>query len=364
MKKLLIALIKLYQKTPCSSHSQCRYIPTCSNYAIEAINVYGSIKGSFLALKRILRCNPLGGYGYDPVPRKKEKKEMKKNKFLLLMTIFIGIFFMTTGCTNDNMENIDVLVTSYANEYIVQELYGEHAIITSIYPDGVDITNYQISKKNKNDYSKYDLFIYNGLIEKERNLAVDLLDINPDLKIIDTAYVLETDYSPEELWLNPSSLLMMAQNVRLGLEEYIDSNVLKEEIDLAYDDLKVKLSELDVSYRIDVENTNNKIIVVSNSALKYLEKFGLQVYCIDADATEKTISDVQNLINDKKINYIFSFKEENQNDNVKKLSEENEGISVLQLHKLDNITDEERNNKENYLTIMQSNLETIKKEIY
>ena len=69
-------------------------------------------------------------------------------------------------------------------------------------------------------------------IEKERNLAVDLLDLNPDLKIIDTAYVLETDYSPEELWLNPSSLLMMAQNVRLGLEEYIDSNVLKAEIDI------------------------------------------------------------------------------------------------------------------------------------
>ena len=129
----------------------------------------------------------------------------------------------------DNMDNIEIIVTNYPNEFIVKELYDEHANITSIYPDGVDINNYKISKKQKNDFSKTDLFIYNGLIEKERDLAVDLLSINPDLKIIDSAYVLETDYSPEELWLNPSSLLMMAQNVRIGLEEYITSTYLKKE---------------------------------------------------------------------------------------------------------------------------------------
>ncbi len=77
MKKLLISIIKLYKKIPFSSHKQCRYIPTCSNYAIESINTYGSIKGSFLAIKRILRCNPWGGSGYDPVPLKKEKKHEK-----------------------------------------------------------------------------------------------------------------------------------------------------------------------------------------------------------------------------------------------------------------------------------------------
>lgn len=289
---------------------------------------------------------------------------MKKIKFIGLIVFVTLMCFGLTGCTGDNMENINILVTNYPNEYIVQKLYGEHSTVTSIYPDGVDITNYKMNSKQKKDFSQYDLFIYNGLIEKERNLAVDLLDINPDLKIIDTAYVLETDYSPEELWLNPSSLLMMAQNVRLGLEEYINSNVLKDEIDFAYDELKVELSELDANYRIDVENTSNKVIVVANSALKYLEKFGLEVYCIDSDATEKTISDVQNLIDGDKIEYIYVFKEEELNDNVKKLVEDNENISVLEMHRLDNITDDERKNKDDYLTIMESNLETIKKEIY
>jgi len=67
LKKLLISLIKLYQKIPGPFHSMCRHIPTCSNYAIEAIDRYGTIKGSFLAIKRILKCNPMGTCGYDPV---------------------------------------------------------------------------------------------------------------------------------------------------------------------------------------------------------------------------------------------------------------------------------------------------------
>jgi len=70
MKCLLIYLIKLYQKMPLSTHSYCKFIPSCSNYAIDAINTYGCIKGMYLSIKRILRCNPLSKGGYDPVPKK------------------------------------------------------------------------------------------------------------------------------------------------------------------------------------------------------------------------------------------------------------------------------------------------------
>lgn len=76
MKYLLLKLIKIYQKIPGPWHNSCRHIPTCSNYGIDAINEYGAIKGSYLTIKRILRCNPWGTYGYDPVIKeiKNEKK--------------------------------------------------------------------------------------------------------------------------------------------------------------------------------------------------------------------------------------------------------------------------------------------------
>lgn len=75
MKKILIFFIKIYQHIPGPWHNSCRHIPTCSNYAIEAINTHGSIKGTILAIKRILRCSPMGTYGYDPVPKKGVKNE-------------------------------------------------------------------------------------------------------------------------------------------------------------------------------------------------------------------------------------------------------------------------------------------------
>lgn len=74
MKKLLIALIRFYQ-TAISSHTPptCRFTPTCSSYAIQALERFGACKGSYLAIRRVLRCHPFGGSGYDPVPEKKPK---------------------------------------------------------------------------------------------------------------------------------------------------------------------------------------------------------------------------------------------------------------------------------------------------
>ena len=69
MSKVLIALIRFYRKflSPLKPGC-CIYIPTCSQYAIGAIQKYGALKGSFLAIKRILRCHPFRRGGFDPVP--------------------------------------------------------------------------------------------------------------------------------------------------------------------------------------------------------------------------------------------------------------------------------------------------------
>lgn len=74
MRRILIALIKAYRLllSPFLAPS-CRYSPTCSSYGLEAIEKHGALRGSWLTLRRLLRCHPWGGSGYDPVPEVQEK---------------------------------------------------------------------------------------------------------------------------------------------------------------------------------------------------------------------------------------------------------------------------------------------------
>ncbi len=76
IRDVLILFIKFYKKflSPLKGSATCKYYPTCSSYAIEALEVHGVIKGSLLAIWRILRCNPFSKGGYDPVPERKNKK--------------------------------------------------------------------------------------------------------------------------------------------------------------------------------------------------------------------------------------------------------------------------------------------------
>ena len=73
MKTALISLIRLYQLIPGPWRNSCRHIPSCSNYGIEAIKRHGSLKGSYLLFRRIIKCNPWGSHGYDPVPERRMK---------------------------------------------------------------------------------------------------------------------------------------------------------------------------------------------------------------------------------------------------------------------------------------------------
>ncbi len=79
MKKLLLGLILFYRKylSPLKS-TKCPYFPSCSQYGLEAVERFGFVKGGFLIIWRILRCNPFSKGGYDPVPAKKEIKTFYK----------------------------------------------------------------------------------------------------------------------------------------------------------------------------------------------------------------------------------------------------------------------------------------------
>ena len=292
---------------------------------------------------------------------------MKRSVKNLGKIAFLGIAILltTTGCKSDDMEDIEIVTTNYPNEYIIERLYGEHAKVSNIYPDGVDTSDYKFTNKQKRDFASKDLFIYTGLVDRERKLAVDLLDYNENLKIIDSSYVLDNDYNMEEVWLDPSFMLMMSQNVRLGLKEYIENNYLKEEIDKNYEELKVDISELDADIRLAVESAPYKTIVATDNNYRFLEKYGVKVYILNDDTSEKDLVEINDLVENGSITKIFSYKDIKTTNNVQNLiNTYPNSLEVINSNRIIVLNDDQRETETDYLTLMNQNLDNIREELY
>lgn len=291
---------------------------------------------------------------------------MKKIKYIKFIALIIAVFTLTGCLKRDELEDISIMTTSYPLEYVIKTLYGEHSIVNSVYPDDTDTFNYTLSSKQISDYSKKDLFIYNGLLAKDRSTTINFLDKNKSLLIIDSASGIETNWGVEEVWLNPSNLLMMAQNIRNGLEKYITNSYLIKNINTNYETLKVNLSELDAELKLTANNAVNNTIVVTSDSLKYLEKYGITVISLDSSKTpvsQRDIDTVKNLINTNRISYIFNVQFGLENELAKELIK-NTLVKEVTFRRLDTITDAERSNNQNYLTLMNRNIELLKEELY
>ena len=285
-------------------------------------------------------------------------------KIVNLFILFVLVFSLSGCLKRDNMEDISIYTTNYPSEYITQRLYGDYSDIKSIYPDGVNIKDYKLTNKQIEDYSKADLFIFNG-ISDEKDYVEKMRKDNGDLKIIDTTLSMEYTNGIEELWLDPSNFLMMAQNIKTGFGEYIDSYYLNNKIEENYEELKIEASNLDAKFKETVSNGNSKIIVASSNLFKYLEKYGITVYSLDESNTDVNAiyRQVLNLANEGSIKYIFTIANEKSNSTVQKLLD-NTDLEAVEWHTLSILTEEERSENEDYFTLMNSNLELLKNELY
>ncbi|MDD6879244.1 MAG: metal ABC transporter substrate-binding protein [bacterium] len=280
-----------------------------------------------------------------------------KNNILLKLIIIALLFGFTTGCLKrDNMEDINIITTSYPLEYILTKLYGENSVINSIYPDGVDINNYKLTEKKYKDLSKQDLFVYNGL-SNDKEIALNLLNRNKNILIMDSNLGMEYTYGIEELWLNPSNLLMISQNIKNGLQEIISSKYIIDEINNQYENLKLELSELDADIKNIIQESKKTTLITSSPSLQFLSKYGLKTIYINDD---KSLTDAIVAIKTEDIKYIYILENDNESEYLKKITNQTD-INIITIDKIDNLTDEERDKKENYVTIMNENIELIRK---
>lgn len=287
-----------------------------------------------------------------------------KNKTLIIISLFLSLLALN-GCTkNDNTSSMTAYTSVYPVEYILDNLYGDNIAIYSIYPDGINYKDYKLTNKQLSDYSKGDLYVYNGTIQKEKDYAVELLNKNKKIKIIDASLGMAYTNDVSETWLNPANYLMMASNIKKGLDEYIDENIEKKKIDENYEMLKLNLSEIDAELKSIALNASSNILIVSNDAFKYLEKYGFTVISIEENEnlTDKVISDVKKMLANKMVHYIFLMDDEEESETIKSLKDAY-GVQTVKLNSLSTLSASDRKDKKDYISIMMDNINSIKLEV-
>lgn len=283
-------------------------------------------------------------------------------KKIFYLFIIISVF-MLTGCfKNDSMEDITIYTTTYPIEYVVNRLYSEHGNIKSIYPNGIDINNYEVTNILLKEYSNTDMFVFNGQ-SNEKNYVKSMRKNNKDLKIIDVTNDLTYNYYNEELWLDPNNLLTIANNIKKGFKEYIKTSYLVKEVEKNYEDLKIDLTGMDAKYRNTFKNSN-KTFVVSNNMFLYLKKYGINVISLEEtdDLSAKDIATVRNLIENGELKYIYILKGEEVNNTIKELTD-GKDVKLIELHTLSNL-DEDEYDKYDYMSLQNQNLENLKLQLY
>ena len=283
-----------------------------------------------------------------------------KKKLLLIL----GMLILLSGCEfKEDFKDRYIYTTLYPIEYAASQLYSDYGTVSSVYPNGANI-DFEITEKKKTNYAKAEIFIYSG-IANEASLARDLLNKNNKLKIIDATKGMNNTNNVASMWLDPSNYLMLCSNIKSSLIDYNDNVYIKDTIEENYKSLNEKISELDVQLYDIGKNGNYNTILTTNNVFNYLNKYNINVISIDKDndTIDKAYADAKKYISDKKIQYIFYLEGETFTTAQEKLINDS-GLIKVETNDIFSLTDEERNDGKDYLSIMNEIIDNYKKELY
>lgn len=279
-----------------------------------------------------------------------------KKVIVLLMSLFL-----LTGCLEEEKLDKIAYTTYYPLEFATNYMYKDFATVKSIYPNGIDTSKYTLTDKQKSIYAASDMFVYAGVTD-EVKLAAEFLNTNQNISIIDGTKGLSYSSEVCELWLDPSNYLMIARNIKSTLIDYANNVYDEEKIDKLYDELKIKISEIDVDLTMMGKNASNKNILVTNDSFNFLSKYNINVISIKEGDT-KSINDAKKLINSGEIKYAYVLRGNTLSQEIETFIK-NYNLEKIEIDSMYTITDEDKNNGNDYLSIMTENINKFKTELF
>lgn len=279
-----------------------------------------------------------------------------KKVIVLLMSLFL-----LTGCLEEEKLDKIAYTTYYPLEFATNYMYKDFATVKSIYPNGIDTSKYTLTDKQKSIYASSDMFVYAGVTD-EVKLAAEFLNTNQNISIIDGTKGLSYSSEVCELWLDPSNYLMIARNIKSTLIDYANNVYDEEKIDKLYDELKIKISEIDVDLTMMGKNASKKNILVTNDSFNFLSKYNINVISIKEGDT-KSINEAKKLINYGEIKYAYVLRGNTLSQEIETFIK-NYNLEKIEIDSMYTITDEDKNNGNDYLSIMTENINKFKTELF
>ena len=279
-----------------------------------------------------------------------------KKVIVLLMSLFL-----LTGCLEEEKLDKIAYTTYYPLEFATNYMYKDFATVKSIYPNGIDTSKYTLTDKQKSIYASSDMFVYAGVTD-EVKLAAEFLNTNQNISIIDGTKGLSYSSEVCELWLDPSNYLMIARNIKSTLIDYANNVYDEEKIDKLYDELKIKISEIDVDLTMMGKNASKKNILVTNDSFNFLSKYNINVISIKEGDT-KSINEAKKLINSGEIKYAYVLRGNTLSQEIETFIK-NYNLEKIEIDSMYTITDEDKNNGNDYLSIMTEDINKFKTELF
>ncbi|MBH0231212.1 metal ABC transporter solute-binding protein, Zn/Mn family [Halobacillus yeomjeoni] len=325
---------------------------------------------------------------------------MKRSILNVIIITFIAVF-LTACSTGDSSsedqttDEITIYTTIYPLEYFTEQIGGEYVNVKSILPPGSDPHTYEPTTKEMVKMAEADAFIYSGATLEGYAEKISSTIQPEDVKVVEAAHGIDLEKHEHDgelinhaqdndtenhsdsheghnhegndphIWLDPLRSVQMAENIKDALVE------LKPEREALFNenfnDLKERLNELDQKYHEVLSSLPGDEIIVSHAAYGYWEQaYGLEQIAISGldPSNEPSQKELERIIEEgkgKKIDHILF--EQNVTPKIAKVVQKEIGADLLRVHNLSVRTEEDLKQEEDYFTLMDQNLEVLKKAL-
>jgi len=296
-------------------------------------------------------------------------EQMKKLAIVLFSVLLIVVACSPQKDLN-NTESGKMLVYAsfYPLYFLAHEIGGDNINLKMVVPNGVESHEYEPNMNQLKEIENAQLFIYNGASYESwaDKVVGNIIDENRAINASQLVRLNTVDGNPDpHIWLNPENMIEIGKAIKDKFISLDEKN--KDEYEKNFSELSDRLRELDNRYLEELKDKNRDSIIVSHAAFGYMaERYGFNQVSVagispDQEPSPKTIANLIEMA--KKENHKYIFLETLASPKTVQVIAEETNLKILTLNPIEGLTEEQINNGQDYISIMEDNLENLKKAL-